>query len=313
MTAESVPDNDERQSIDQTSAPAVQPPVRRTDIQDITQASKDLRKGVKAVSFISRLMGNKKKEEEIAPDQESVSNEGRPEGNDAEVFAQPVDNIGYSPRQPQPPAYIKMRSKHKKAREFDRVFLAQELECCKRRKVERQGSANKLRRKGSSPTEANTVWAMEFSRDGKYLAAAGVDGIVRVWAVLSSSEERQNHEKQESNQNMANGADAHAEHLSAPVFQSKPIREYEGHTSTVLDLSWSKNNFLLSSSMDKTVRLWHVSREGCLCTFKHNDFVPSIASTPKMIASSLLDPWTRGYDFGASRTKTSHLLPRSRT
>lgn len=33
--------------------------------------------------------------------------------------------------------------------------------------------------------------------------------------------------------------------------------------------------------MDKTVRLWHVSRPECLCTFKHNDFVTSIAFHPK--------------------------------
>jgi hypothetical protein len=45
-------------------------------------------------------------------------------------------------------------------------------------------------------------------------------------------------------------------------------------------LSWSKNNFLLSSSMDKTVRLWHMSRQDCLCTFKHDDLVTSIAFHP---------------------------------
>jgi WD40 repeat protein len=32
--------------------------------------------------------------------------------------------------------------------------------------------------------------------------------------------------------------------------------------------------------MDKTVRLWHVSREENLCTFKHTDFVPSIQFHP---------------------------------
>ena len=120
-------------------------------------------------------MGNKKKDDENAIDDKSESNEGRPEGNDAEVFAQPVDNIGFSPKQHQPPAYIKMRSKYKKERDFDRVFLAQELDC-RKPKLERQNSSNKLRRKSSAPAEANTIWAMEFSRDGKYLAAAGVDG-----------------------------------------------------------------------------------------------------------------------------------------
>ncbi len=270
------------------AAPAVQP-LKKVDTNDslasqstVNAASRDLRKGVKAVSFISRLMGNKKKYEAgPVADAESVSNEGRPEGTDAQPFSQPVENIGYSPRQPQPPSYIKVRSKNKKTPDFGHMFLAQELECRKRRKVERQNSTNKLRRKGSVPGDADTVWAMEFSKDGKYMAAAGADGIVRVWAVLSSSEDRQNHEKQESNQSETNGVDPHAEHLSAPVFQSQPIREFEGHTSTILDLSWSKNNFLLSSSMDKTVRLWHVSRTECLCTFKHADFVPSIAFHPK--------------------------------
>ena len=33
--------------------------------------------------------------------------------------------------------------------------------------------------------------------------------------------------------------------------------------------------------MDKTIRLWHVSRTDCLCTFRHSDFVPSIRFHPK--------------------------------
>lgn len=264
----------------------MQEPITRTDTTESAIAQpathKDLKKGVKAVSFLSRLMGSAKKREveDDAVDDESTTSENRPEGNDAEVFTQKIDNMGYNPRHPQPPAYIKVRAKFKKEKDFDRLFLAQELQGSRElAKLERTTSANKLRRKSSAtPSGDQTVWAMEFSRDGKYLAAAGADMIVRVWAVLSSAEDRQKHENQE---NEDGGMDAHGAHLSAPVFQSKPVREYDGHSSTILDLSWSKNNFLLSSSMDKTVRLWHVTRAECLCTFKHNDFVPSISFHPK--------------------------------
>ncbi|KAH9843385.1 putative WD repeat-containing protein [Teratosphaeria destructans] len=274
-------------------APAVQQASahQRSDTEEL-DAHKDLKKGVKAVSFISRLMGSAKKREagEDVIEDEQASNEERPEGNDASVFAQPLDNMSFNPRHPQPPGYIKMRSKNKREREFDYLFLAQELECRPKRPMSRSHSSNKLRRKGSATPEADTVWAMEFSRDGKYLAAAGADMTVRVWAVLSSPEDREKHEKQEA-ETETDGMGVRGEHLSAPVFQTNTVREYEGHTSTVLDLAWSKNNFLLSSSMDKTVRLWHVSRAECLCTFKHTDFVPSIAFHPKddrfFIAGSL--------------------------
>ncbi|TQE00667.1 hypothetical protein C1H46_013716 [Malus baccata] len=41
----------------------------------------------------------------------------------------------------------------------------------------------------------------------------------------------------------------------------------------VLDLAWSNSNHLVSSSMDKTVRLWEVGRSHCLNIFHHNDYV----------------------------------------
>ncbi|KAK5132019.1 hypothetical protein LTR08_000440 [Meristemomyces frigidus] len=286
MTSDSTTPSEDRFTKEPGAAPAVQDPKppSRSDAADGTQRPKDLRKGVKAVAFLGRLMGAKKKDvDEPMIEAETISNDGRPEGNDAAVFAQPVNNMGYNPRHLQPPAYIKMRAKNKKQQDFDRLFLAQELYCRKRRRVEGLVGSNKLRRKSSATPGSSTVWAMEFSKDGKHLAAAGVDTVVRVWAVLSSPEDRQKHEQQESQDGdaEANGVNGRAEHLNAPVFQSKPVREYEGHTATVLDLSWSKNNFLLSSSMDKTVRLWHTSRAECLCTFKHNDFVPSISFHPK--------------------------------
>ncbi|TNN41074.1 WD repeat-containing protein 44 [Liparis tanakae] len=74
--------------------------------------------------------------------------------------------------------------------------------------------------------------------------------------------------------------DPDTEDRSAP-FRPVPFCKYKGHTADLLDLSWSKNFFLLSSSMDKTVRLWHISRRECLCCFQHIDFVTAIAFHPR--------------------------------
>jgi len=64
------------------------------------------------------------------------------------------------------------------------------------------------------------------------------------------------------------------------VVRPEPYRMYSGHKSDVIDLAWSKANFLLSASIDKTVRLWHVSRQKCLCLFQHTDFVTAVAFHP---------------------------------
>ncbi|EON69879.1 hypothetical protein W97_09143 [Coniosporium apollinis CBS 100218] len=238
---------------------------------------KDKKKGV---SFLSRFIPNKKKGSvEGSNDNASEAGDSRPEGVDAQLFSQPIDNIEFSPKHPQPPAYIKVRSRFKKEKEFDRVFLAQELRRPTSSGGKRASSGSLPQAKANAPSDKLSIWAMEFSQDGKYLAAGGGDKVVRVWAVLSSPEDRRTHEMEEE---AANGhAQEGAHHLNAPVFRTKPVREYEEHTSAILDLSWSKNNFLLSSSMDKTIRLWHVSRAECLCTFKHSDFVPSIRFHPR--------------------------------
>ncbi|PIK60633.1 WD repeat-containing protein 44 [Apostichopus japonicus] len=69
--------------------------------------------------------------------------------------------------------------------------------------------------------------------------------------------------------------------IELAVFATSPFCTYTGHTADLLDISWSKNYFLLSSSMDKMVRLWHISRTECLCCFQHIDFVTAIAFHPK--------------------------------
>ena len=52
------------------------------------------------------------------------------------------------------------------------------------------------------------------------------------------------------------------------VLKVEPLRVYRGHKHDVLDVAWSKSQFLLSASMDKSVRLWHISMDDCLRIFR---------------------------------------------
>ncbi|KAM5221653.1 WD repeat-containing protein 44 isoform 3-T3 [Ctenodactylus gundi] len=145
------------------------------------------------------------------------------------------------------------------------------------------------------------VWTMKFSHCGRLLASAGQDNVVRIWALKnafdyfnnmrmkyntegrvspSPSQESLNSSKSDTDTGVCSGNEEDPDDKNAP-FRQRPFCKYKGHTADLLDLSWSKNYFLLSSSMDKTVRLWHISRRECLCCFQHIDFVTAIAFHPR--------------------------------
>ncbi|XP_026885856.2 WD repeat-containing protein 44 [Electrophorus electricus] len=146
------------------------------------------------------------------------------------------------------------------------------------------------------------VWTMKFSHCGRLLATAGQDNMVRIWVLknaydyfnnmrikyntegrVSPSPSQESVCSSKSDTEAGLGAvldDADLEDRNVP-FRQVPFCKYKGHTADLLDLSWSKNYFLLSSSMDKTVRLWHISRRECLCCFQHIDFVTAIAFHPR--------------------------------
>ncbi|PHH88961.1 hypothetical protein CDD83_6813 [Cordyceps sp. RAO-2017] len=238
-------------------------------------ASREKKKGP---SFLSRLgMRGARRKDDDMPDSDSEPGDLRTDGSNARAMMSVAGaGGGYLPLHKEPPRYIRVKTHNKKGRHFNRLFLAQELLGTKPPSPDDQPGRAPATAVGNKILKAgDAIWAAEFSLDGRYLAVAGKDQTVRVFSVLSTPDERRAHEEDEENQDPGNG-----ERLSAPVFRSRPTRQFDGHTGEVLALSWSKNNFLLSSSMDKTVRLWHASRDECLCVFKHNDLVTSIAFHP---------------------------------
>ena len=187
--------------------------------------------------FLERFIGSKKKESTSeVQDDDADAGDRRAEGTDADVFSHP---IGFIPKYPAPPKYIKVRSRGKKEKDFDRVFLAQQLRGRTGVEIAQAGGrsvGHVLPKPTSTGTDGLAIWAMGFSMDGKYLAAGGHDRIVRVWQVIANEEDRRSHEKEED------AASKHGQsmRLSAPIFKTRPVQEYEGHTASVLDLSWSK-------------------------------------------------------------------------
>ncbi|KAJ5587385.1 uncharacterized protein N7459_003150 [Penicillium hispanicum] len=241
----------------------------RGDASPNSNPPKEKKKGV---SFLSRIIGTKKKD---------IPSEAEDETSEPDTSRMSVDTshpIGFIPRHPAPARYLKIRAHYKKDKVFNRVFLAQELEGSGTEQKVAERRLSTLTNKANSEDTGRAIWALEFSKDGKYLAAAGQDRKVRVWAVISTPDEREAATREDEN---ASVDEQDPPRLKAPVFQPQPVQVYEGHTGSILDLSWSKNNFILSSSMDKTVRLWHISRSECLCCFQHSDFVTSIQFHPR--------------------------------
>lgn len=134
------------------------------------------------------------------------------------------------------------------------------------------------------------IWCMRFSHCGQLLATAGQDTVLRIWVLKSSynyfkdMRNRYNADVKSSPTNSYENVISEKianEDKSYQVFVDTPFCSYTGHTSDLLDISWSKNYFILTSSMDKTVRLWHISRRECLCCFQHIDFVTAISFHPR--------------------------------
>ncbi|KAJ0765084.1 putative transcription factor WD40-like family [Helianthus annuus] len=180
---------------------------------------------------------------------------------------------------------VKVHQSKKRLKELSAVFIGQDIQA-------HQGS----------------ILTMKFSLDGRYLASGGEDAVVRVWQVVEDDRSNETDIPDVDPSclyftvnNLAELAPLMAEKQKISMLKSlkktknsacvifppkvfrileKPVHEFRGHKGDVLDLSWSKDNFLLSSSVDETVRLWKVGIDSCLKTFPHSNYVTCVQFQP---------------------------------
>ncbi|KAK0585437.1 hypothetical protein LWI29_028588 [Acer saccharum] len=193
--------------------------------------------------------------------------------------------------------WVKVRQTGKSYKELSALHLCQEIQA-------HEGS----------------IWTIKFSYDTRYMASAGEDKVIHLWEVQECEVTSMNNEgnmtplhpsmspihpsmcsspdrtttgsvegppkspvkKKKGKGNRKGDTIPDYVHVPETVFglSEKPICSFKGHTADVLDLSWSKSQLLLSSSMDKTVRLWDIDSKTCLKVFTHSDFVTSIQFNP---------------------------------
>ncbi|KAI3944497.1 hypothetical protein MKW92_044981, partial [Papaver armeniacum] len=137
---------------------------------------------------------------------------------------------------------VRVRPLKKRSKEMSALYMGQEIHA----------------HKGS-------ILTMKFSPDGLYLASAGEDGIVRVWELVENPScvyFKVNHFSELAPLFAAKEKSGmfKSMRISSHSISDKPLHEFHGHNSEVLDLSWSNNKVGFSnlSSIDGKVRIWTI-------------------------------------------------------
>ncbi|CAN6278779.1 unnamed protein product [Urochloa humidicola] len=161
-----------------------------------------------------------------------------------------------------------------------------------------------------------SIRVMKFSPSGCYLASVGEDCIVRIWMVqeVESSPDLYGRDAPVECMDSKKGLKTKAgkgQRRTLAIIPKKvfsiadtPLHQFHDHTSDILDMAWSKSDFLLTSSKDKTVRMWKVGCDGCLAVFKHRDYVTCVQFNPveeRYFVSGSIDGKVRVWDVSEKR------------
>eukprot|EP00792_Barthelona_sp_PAP020_P012753 TRINITY_DN754_c0_g1_i1.p1 TRINITY_DN754_c0_g1~~TRINITY_DN754_c0_g1_i1.p1 ORF type:complete len:513 (-),score=91.91 TRINITY_DN754_c0_g1_i1:193-1698(-) len=161
---------------------------------------------------------------------------------------------------------------------------------------------------------AGHIWACAFSPNGQYFATGGQDSILKIYEVIGKDDPLPTQTYNYVDQHPDTLMRFEREHNDRPVLHPISI-DYKAHSGDIIDICWSESTFLLTASLDHTVRLFHPDRSSQLAVFKHRDFVTGIAFCPsddRFFVSVCLDGRVRKWNIQSRRVVAwadPHALP----
>ena len=165
--------------------------------------------------------------------------------------------------------------------------------------------------KAENENSDHAVWIIKISKDRNYLAAGKQNGLIYIYERerddVIDGEQTENTVKPEKvqhdaasmkvkpadgqdNSSVRNKTSVTSDTASISgsykpnnVFKPTPLKILAHHKFAITDLAWGDGQFLLSSSLDTHVCLWHISLDECLSVFKHTDSVICVKFVPNSL------------------------------